>query len=139
MQPLYAWLGKRVCLCASNFWRVCICTILWTSFAYSARTLDSPLKECHKQKTSQDAPMQIMLLSSSASLGLYLVCALEGCKQQSTSRKGAVPTSGFVHLEPRTFIVYRCLGISHSMHSNLHSFASCFVVFALLKVAAQHG
>ena len=109
-----------------------MCIIVWTKSTHTARTLVSPVKERHKQVTSRDAPMQSISLSSSDSHGLYAVCAVEGCKQLSASRKGAVPTNGFVHLEPRTFVVYRCLGISSTLHSNLHSFASCFVVFELL-------
>ena len=118
--------------CARQISGGCMCTIVWTKSAYTARTLVSPLKERHKQITSRDAPMQSMSLSSSASHGLYAVCAVESCKQQFASRKGAVPTSGIVHSEPRTFVVYRFLGISHTLHSNLHSFASCFVAFELL-------
>ena len=118
--------------CARQISGGCMCTIVWTKSAYTARTLVSPLKERHKQITSRDAPMQSMSLSSSDSHGLYAVCAVEGCKQQSASRKGAVPTNGFVRSEPRTFVVYRCLGISRTLHSNLHSFASCSVVFELL-------
>ena len=74
-----------------------------------------------------------MSLSSSASLCLYTVCALEGCKQQAASRKGTLPTSGFVHTEPRTFVVYRCLGISHILHSQLTFLCKLFCCFCIAQ------